>query len=232
MEDYNKYLNSVDNMIQLSKDPLPKDQHIKWVIYGQTGSGKSNLLLNALRHKIFYKNYFDNIYMCSPTGKNDAKFDKLIEELEQDDRYYNNCSEETTKEIIDKIEEFNDSWDYDKKKRQPRNLIIYDDCLHDFPKATQKNSLINKLITTNRHLKLSIIITSQRYKSMNPLIRINTNIISFFRNNNMMEKKLFCEENSVDIDILDAICEKNHDFMHITYTSGIPLYYDKFNLIN
>ena len=35
----------------------------------------------------------------------------------------------------------------------------------------------------------------------------------------------------VDKDILDAVCKNNHDFIHISFCSGVPLYYDKFNII-
>ena len=102
---------------------------------------------------------------------------------------------------------------------------------HALPKSTQQ-SVIHELITTNRHLKTSIFITSQRFKSLSTLVRSNADVISFFKTNNVMEKKLFCDEYGFDEDTLDAICVNNHDFLHITFTSGKRLIYDHFDIIN
>jgi len=225
--DYNKYLGSNDKQIKLSDEPLPKDGYYIYTIYGKRGSGKSNLILNILHHKIFYKNYFDNIIFVSPTAKNDKKFEDLIEEVESEGNYYDDIDEDILTEIIEKLQTFNNEWD---KKRNIRNLLIFDDCIHLLPKSTQKSKL-HELITTNRHLKCNIWITSQRFKNINTLIRTNVDLISFFKNDNLMEKKMFCDEYSIDNDVLEAICKKQHDFMHISYCSGIPLYYDKFNII-
>jgi hypothetical protein len=194
------------------------------------GSGKSNLLLSSLRHKEFYKNYFDNIFLISPTAKNDKKFEALIDELEDDDKYSSRCDEETVMLVMERIKEFNEKWNYKKKKRNPHNLIIFDDCIHELPKSTQR-SCIHELITCNRHLKTSIFITSQRFKSLSTLIRSNADIISFFKTNNLLEKKLFCDEYGIDEDTLDAVCQDNHDFIHITFTSGKRIIYDKFDKI-
>jgi len=226
--DYNKYLGSNDKQIIVSDDPLPKNMHFIYVIIGKRGSGKSNLLLNALQHKIFYKGYFDNIFMLSPTAQNDKKFKKLLEELDDDDKFYNDCNDTTIQEIIDKITTFNDEWD--NNKREPRNLIIFDDCIADMPKSTTK-SLFNKLIISNRHLKTSIIITSQKFNLLNTTIRANIDMISFFKNDNSQEKKGFLDEYGIDEKILNAICVNNHDFMHVSFCSGVPLYYDKFNVL-
>jgi len=227
MTDYNKYLKTKDNQVKISDDPLPKEINFIYVMVGKRGSGKSNLLLNALEHKIFYKNYFDNIIFISPTARNDKKFSDLVEEVEEMNNFYDDLDEDFLTEIIDKIKAFNDNF---KKKRDPRNLLIFDDCIHMLPKSTQKSKL-HEIITTNRHLKTSLIITSQRFKNINTLIRSNLDMISFFKNDNIIEKKLFCDEYNIDKDILDAVCKNNHDFIHISFCSGVPLYYDKFNII-
>ncbi len=228
--DYDKLLKPIDHMIKRSEEPLPKNIYLIWTIYGMRGSGKSNLLLSSLRHKEFFKNYFDNIFLISPTAKNDNKFKHLVDELEEDDKYSSRCDEETVVNVMERIREFNEKWNYKKKKRDPHNLIIFDDCIHELPKSTQKSS-IHELITTNRHLKTSIFITSQRFKSLSTLIRSNADIISFFKTNNLLEKKLFCDEYGIDEETLDAICINNHDFIHITFTSGKRIIYDGFNKI-
>lgn len=211
-----------------SNSPLPKNQYNIWCIFGSRGSGKSTLLLNSLNHKEFYKNYFDNIYLISPTAQRDLKFELLCEELKNDNKCFTSCDEEIIKDIMEEIKTFNDSWNYKKKKREPRSLIIFDDCLHALPKTSSK-SVIHELITTNRHLKTSIFITSQKFKALNTLIRANCDIISFFTSNNINEKKAFCDEYSIDEELLNDICQKNNDFIHITFCSGRKLIFDKFD---
>lgn len=225
--DYSKYLKSHDNQIKISDEPLPKDIHFIYLIAGKRGSGKSNLLLSSLDHKIFYKNYFDNIIFVSPTARNDKKFANLVEEVEGNECFYDDSDEDILTEIIDKLKSFNDNFN---KKREPRNLLIFDDCIHLLARSTQKSKL-HEIITTNRHLKTSIIITTQRFKNINTLIRANLDMVSYFKNDNIADKKMFCDEYNIDREILDAVCKTNHDFIHISYTSGVPLYYDKFNII-
>lgn len=225
-----KLIKPLDKQIIGSSDPLPKNMYNIWCIFGARGSGKSTLLLNSLNHKQFYKNYFDNIYLISPTASRDPKFEPLCKELKEDNKCYTACDEEVIIKIMDEIKAFNDGWNYKKKKRDPKNLMIFDDCLHALPKTNNK-SVIHQLITTNRHLKTSIFITSQKFKALNTLIRANCDIISFFTSNNMNEKKAFCEEYSIDEELLDDICRKNNDFIHITFCSGKKLIFDKFDPI-
>lgn len=214
-----------DSQIKKSDEPLPKDAYVIWTIYGMKGSGKSTLLLNSLSKKEFYKNYFDCIYLISPTASKDKKFDKLINELDEDNRYFSKCDENTLMEIIERIKAFNMNY---KKKKEPHNLIILDDCIHALPKSTQKSTL-HELVTTCRHLKTCIFITSQKFKCLNPLIRTNADIISFFTSHNEGEKKAFCDEYGINETLLESVCERNTDFLHITFTSGQKKLYDKFD---
>jgi hypothetical protein len=227
-----KLIKPLDSQVHKSDDPLPKNMYNIWTIYGMRRSGKSTLLLNSLKHKEFYKNYFDAIYLLTPTASRDKIFELLCDEVRDDNRCYTKCDEEIIKKIMDEIRAFNDGWNYKKKNRDPRSLIIFDDCLHvhALPKTTNK-SIIHELITTNRHLKTSIFITSQKFKALNTLIRANADIISFFTSNNEGEKKAFCDEYGVHEDLLNDICQKNNDFIHITFCSDKRLVFDKFDLV-
>jgi Cdc6-like AAA superfamily ATPase len=225
-----KLIKPLDKQIENSDAPLPKNMYNIWTIYGMRGSGKSTLLLNSLNHKEFYKNYFDCIYLISPTATRDKKFELLCKELKDDNRCFSKLDEETIKNIMEEIKAFNDGWNYKKKKRNPRSLIIFDDCLHELPKSTTK-SVIHELITTNRHLKTSIFITSQKFKALNTLIRANADIISFFTSNNEGEKKAFCDEYGIHEELLNDICQKNNDFIHITFCSGKRIIFDKFDKV-
>lgn len=225
-----KLIQPLDKQIEGSSDPLPKNRYIIWTIVGKRGSGKSTLLLSSLKHKELLKNYFDNIYLLSPTASRDPKFEPLCDELSKEHKYFTKCNEENITKIMEELKAFNDGWNYKKKKRDPRSLIIFDDCIHDTAKSTQK-SVLHELITTNRHLKTSIFITSQQFKKLNTLIRANADVISFFTTNNELEKKSFCEEYGISEDLLNDVCQHSNDFIHMTYTSGKRMIYDKFDLI-
>ena len=74
----------------------------------------------------------------------------------------------------------------------------------------------------SRHLKLSIWIVSQKYRLVSTAIRANADLITFFKNENDIEKKAL-EEFSIDTSILDQL-EKPSDFMHVVMR-GVSKYF-------
>ena len=230
MTDYNRLIRPLDNQIQFSDEALPKDRHLIWCIVGSRGKGKTTLLLNALNHKQLFKGYFDNVFLVSPTAKNDDKFKPLIKELTQEDKFYNELTEGNIREIMSGLAMFNRDFNRKKNKREPRSLIILDDCIANMPRSTQK-SVINELVIQNRHHKVSVWITSQKLTKINPLIRSNVDVISFFKTDNIKELKAFTEEYNVSEEEVEAITETNNDFITVSFCSGKKNIYDKLNLI-
>ena len=226
---------NIDHQIKYSDSPLPQSYFI-WLIVGMKGTGKSTIILNVLKNKKspYYK-HFDNIYFVSSTAKRDNKFDKLIEDLEEEDKFYNECNEENLNEIVNKIQEFNDTTDIPKS--DIHNLIILDDCVHQLPSSTQKNSALNKIITQCRHLKTSVIIVSQQFLKINPLIRNNTDLISFFKTYKIKEYQALEDLLNIDKDKLKiyydfATKDGNNNFLHISLFGGSnPLFFKKFDKI-
>jgi len=224
---YTKLLQPIDKQVEKCDDPLPKKNNLIWLIVGAKGKGKSNLLLNSLMHQEFYKNYYDNIYLISPTADRDPKFDELVKELSSDNHFYTEPSADNVQEIIDNIKIFNDGFNVKKKKRQPRNLIIFDDCISSFPKSTQK-SVINHLFISHRHLKTSIFCTSQTFKKLNTIIRSNADLISFFQNDNSLEQKGFKEEYSIKDEYMEKL-KMSNDFLHVSFCGGKKKLFFKFD---
>ncbi len=240
-----KELAPFDNQVNKSAEPLPKG-HIIWALIASKGGGKSTLLLNALTRKSspWYK-IFDNIFMVSPTAQRDNKFDKIVGELETENKYYTDCTTENIQEIMDKIQEFNDDFikkqeeanEKRKKKKpieKPNNLVIFDDCLADLPSSTQ-GSPINKLFTTSRHLKTSIIITTQKYNKINPLLRNQIDIFSIFNTNSKREYDTIVGDLNVEPDKFKRYYEfatnEPFSFLHINVFGGKPKFFKKFDEI-
>ena len=228
-----KSLNKLDSQVIRSDDPLPK-QDIVWVISGGKGSGKSTMVLNVLKNKNAYKGFFDNIFLVSPTARNDSKFEKLIEELDVDSKCFSECNDEVVDEIIDRLKAFNESFDVEEEGRKPHSLVLFDDCLAFLPKSTQK-SRFNELITTSRHLKTSVWILSQKYNAVNPLIRAQMDLLSIFHTNN--KKELETLEDDLNLDKKDFkemfqfATDSPNSFLHVSFFSGKPKFFRKFDQI-
>lgn len=228
-----KDLKKLDNQVIRSDDPLPK-QDIVWIVNGGKGSGKSTMILQVLKSKHGFKKFYDNIYLISPTASRDPKFDKLCEELDRENKCYSTCDDDTVDEVINRLKEFNENFDYEEEARKPHSLVIFDDCLAFLPKSTQR-SRFNELITTSRHLKTSVWILTQKYNKVNPLIRANMDMLSFFRTNNKLEFKTL--EDDVNVDekelkrIYDFATDEPNSFLHISFFASKPTFYRKFDKI-
>jgi Cdc6-like AAA superfamily ATPase len=234
----------LDNQLVKSDDPLPDSPGVIYLISGKKGTGKSTIILNLLKKKAspYYKT-FDNIFLISPTAQRDSKFDKLCQELSEDDKCWDELSEEIIQNIIDRVQEFNDEWEAEtdpkilkkRKGAKPNNLLILDDCIHMLPKSTT-NSIVNRLFTTSRHLKLSIWVVTQKYNKINPLIRANADLISFFPSDNKKELQTLIDDINVDEKLFKQIYEfatdKPNTFMHVSLFGNKPNFFKKFDKIN
>jgi hypothetical protein len=225
-----KKLKKLDNQISDEDQIFPDRSGVLYLVVGRKGSGKSTVVLNLLNTKRKdggYRGHFDNIYMVNPNGK-DEKYSKLVKELSRTGNYYTEMTNEVLKDIEDKVRSFNENFDEDRK---PANLLILDDCIHFLPKSNQKAQIFHGIITGARHLKLSIIITLQKLKGANTIVRSNTDIASFWRTDVASEKKDIMEEFGIPENYLDACWSEKNGFCTVAFTSGKPKYYNKFDEI-
>lgn len=227
-----KSLKKLDSQVIRTEEPLPKAD-IVWVINGGKGSGKSTMILNVLRSKHGYRGFFDNIFLVSPTAGRDKKFDKLIDELEEDGKYYSNCDDDVVADIMSKLIDFKMNFDEKEEGRKPHSVVIFDDCLANLPKSTEK-SMFNELITTSRHVNTSVWILTQKFNKVNPLIRAQMDLLSFFRTNSKPEYKSLEESLNVNEkfqDIYEFATNEPNSFLHISFFGNKPTFYKKFSRI-
>lgn len=223
-----------DSQVQKSDEPLPLG-HIIYIIAGKRGSGKSTLLLNLLKRKTSpYHRFFDNIMMCSPTAKRDPKFDKLIEELDIDRKFYDTLDDTVISEIVNRLNEFNDKYKQEHPKTEPHNLLILDDCIHLMPTSTQ-HSAINQLFVNGRHMKLTLFICTQKLNKLSTLCRSQADLITFFPNDNQKEFETLENEWSIDHHLLKKIYDYATDtpnsFLHISLFGRKPTFFKRFDKI-
>lgn len=233
-------LKALDHQVDIGKDkPFPKS-HFLYLIIGGVGSGKTSLALNLLKIKKDdggFRKAFNKIYVVSPTAKYDDKWDKLIQEVDEEENYYQECNDEVIGEIIEKLETYNEEWKDTKKGKageKPSSLVIIDDCVDAFSKR-QKNKL-NKLVLTLRHLKASVWIMSQKLNAVPQLIRAQARCISFFPTLNRREEETLINEINIDDGLFKRLIGfagegDDHPFLHIKLGQGKPIFFRKYDRI-
>lgn len=211
----------LDNQVILSDDGLPKRDGLIFLLIGRKGSGKSSQLYNCLdtsQKDGGYRKFYDTIYICSPSMENDKKMKKLVNEVQDDNNFYDTLNNEILNEIIDKA----------KSKPDENSLLILDDCISLLPKSTTKNSVFNSLVCNCRHIGkgMSIWITLQKLKGVNSTIRNNTDMISMYKTYSNTELRSYLEEFDSPKNIYEDNTTEPHSFLHTTFTSGKPRFFN------
>jgi adenylate kinase len=228
-------LKALDNQLNRADmdEPLPKTRSCVWIICGSKGRGKTTLLMSVLKtpmKKGGLKKYFNNILMFSPTAKSDDKTKKLVKELDEENKFYDEFNEQNMMEAFEQIKKSNDEYDGDG---EPRNLIIFDDCMTDLPKSFERGGGLNKLVIQARHHKTWLIFLVQRYVAVNRVIRSQADLISFFKTDNKKELQALMDDVNIDKDLLTMLynfaTDKPNDFFHINLLSR--KFYKKFDEI-
>ncbi len=165
------------------KEPLIKPPFLG-IINGSVRTGKSNLIMNFLYNNNFYKGSFDKVIFISPTVQNDVTLKHLYEDeeiMKINDGLEN--IDNILKEIIKQKEE-------DEDERSLHYLIILDDCLG----YIKPKSYLSYLCSRYRHFKTSLLITSQNFRALGPILRINATFYLLFKTTNRKEFIKYEEE--------------------------------------
>jgi hypothetical protein len=226
-------MTALDHQVDTGKNaPFPKSNFL-YLVVGSVGSGKTTVALRLLKipkEDGGFRKAYNRIYVVSPTAKYDDKWDRLINEVDEDGNYYTECTDDTIGDIIDKIEMFNE----ENKKKNPSSLVIIDDCVDSF--TNRKKSKLDKLILTLRHLKTTVFLMSQKLNSIPTLIRAQARCITFFPTINRREEQTFYNEINIDEDLFKKIMEfcstgDDHPFLHVKLGEGRPIFFRKYNRI-
>lgn len=132
-------------------------------IFGQVASGKSTLLMNLLYNKSFYHKIFDSIIFISPTVRNDYT---LVHLNQDDDVTKISDNLEDLDHILKALVEIQTA----QIHKGHHMLIVLDDCLG----YLKPKSYLSHLCTRYRHYKISLIVTSQSFRSIPNVIRTNS----------------------------------------------------------
>lgn len=221
---------ALDNTYSSSTDPLLlQNKSCVYIISGRRGSGKSTLALSLLNSKLAYRKRFKNLFLISPTARNDKKFSKVLKELDEDGKYFDELTEDNIHHILDIIKA-----DNEENNKKNLHCLILDDCVLDLPK--RKSNILNRLVIESRHHNTTLLILSQKYNAIPTIIRANMDIISFFPSLNNREISTFQEDLNISKDLFykmyNTATEKQNDFLHVNLLSNPPKFYKKFELLN
>lgn len=178
-------------------DKLP----MRALINAPSNSGKTILISSMILD--IYRSCFKTIIIISPSINIDPAWipiKKYIDDnLDEYDKeiYFDEFDDESLKECIDDQKALIQNLKSKKDtKALPQMLIVLDD-ISDNPKM-HNNKVLNSLFTRGRHSQISVIISSQKYVTLSPLIRTNLSSMYIFKIRNQMDlDTMLCELSAI-----------------------------------
>ena len=147
----------IKQCVLASAGVLPKHP-FRCYIVGASGSGKTNLLLNLLTRENFYRNYFDRVFIVSPTA---LSLDESYKTLEKNTKYKQGedllflpCEVDALQAVLDDVV--------------------------SFKKFTNSNELLQFSIMS-RHYQISMFILSQAFHLIPKSVRLNMSAVIYFK---------------------------------------------------
>ena len=194
---------------------------MRMLVVAPSNGGKSNMLKNLLlRPEFGYRDYFTdsktgvlNYFVFSRTLDADHTLDELVDQLPKFHAY---------REWDDTI--IRDIMEYSRLKTERGVLLLLDDMIADtkvFNKCS--GNLLNELAFMGRHHKVSFILTTQSYTSIQRPIRINTSTVIAFNLKNKREEQAFLEEQSMWKNIQDlytTATSPKYGFLYLNKETG------------
>lgn len=162
------------------------------------------------------KDFFDKVYLFSPT----AEIDDLTKHLKLKPEFtITNPTEEKILEILNNQENMIKERGIDYVAKHSKVLLIFDDII-SHPKFLQSKAMI-RLATMGRHFLISSIINTQSYTKVPRAIRLQANAIILFPSSQNEVKLLVedtcpprCDKKSYN-KLIDYATKGKHDFLFI-----------------
>jgi len=202
---------------QLEAEKLPELDPFLMKFYTITGfvaptnSGKTNLIINILNRRPFYRKKFDKIILISSTY--------LIDPMWENAKGIDEAYEEYDDRILQKlIEDQKEALRKEERKDVPRVLLILDDVIDQIPK---EKSALNSLSMRLRHYKVTCWITTQKFNRLPVAFRTQVQYWVLFKTamKNELEREAiarevgaFTDENTF-MKLWDSVGENNWNFM-------------------
>ena len=196
------------------------------IINGRSGSGKSQLMVNLMAREQFYCNYFDIIFLVSPTA---GSMDDLCVHLNLPVKRIINILDPKTITKIMKIQE--DLINKNGIDKSPKLLIIYDDCQSN-ERFLRSKPVVQSFIA-GRHYNMSVFLCSQSWTRTQRVCRLQCSNVMFFPGTESEVELLtneFTPPNTTKSQFRQLIKHATHDaynFLHINMKAAVAERYRK-----
>lgn len=151
----------------------------RMLMQGVSASGKTYLLKEILY--TFLKGEFDEIFLICPTWQDQEIYRKMG--IRKENKFITSTNE-TFDKIMEKCK--------NNKKENKKSLIILDDFL--YTELSKNSGSLAENISTIRHKNTSIIVLSQYYKALPPVVRTNMDKVVSFRNDSETQINIMKED--------------------------------------
>ena len=144
-------------------------------------SGKTTTIVNIVLNPALYRKAWSRVYLVSPTARVDDTFAPLVADPAAT-AYVPASPKEFEAAIASVITAVGEG--------DEPSVLVVDDCVN----LIGGSSVFLGLCTRYRHLKLSIIVATQYFKALPPVVRSNTSMFLVFRLTNEKELMAWLEE--------------------------------------
>ena len=181
---------------------LPK-LPVRCIVAAPSSGGKSNLVVQLITHPQFYRGCFDRIYYFSASADLDSGLESVkryaAEELEMDPKenpaLRNTWDEEFIASVIEDQRKIVTRLKAEKTKHALPQLLLVCDDFADSPKVV-RGGILDSLFIRGRHMGISVLVLSQKYRLISPVVRVNCTALFVFRLRNNGDVQAIIEENS------------------------------------
>ena len=213
------------------------------LLVGPSGSGKGVLLSNMILD--IYRGCFSRIYIFSPSihvdytwkpVKDYIEKEMQVEHTEEEPIYFPDYDPEALENIISTQHKIITYMKNQGKKKLFQILIVIDDIADD-ESFSKRSKLLNQLYIRGRHNMISTITSTQKFRAIGNIIRINITELYVFRLRNQHDLEAFIEEVSALadkktlLDIYNLATKEDYSFLYVKLNSKSKndMFFIKFN---
>ena len=175
------------------------------IILGPSGAGKGILISNMILE--IYKDCFDRIYLFSPSIDVDKTWKPVREYIEKSLKvnpekekiYFDHYDAEALENIISTQHKIAEHMKQQNHTKIFQILIVIDDFADD-ASFSRHSKLLHALFTRGRHSMISTIVSTQKYRAISNIIRVNATNLYIFRLRNAGDLDAWVDEVSAVAD--------------------------------
>ena len=163
-----------------------------------SGGGKTTLMVSLILD--IYRGCWARIHVYSPTALLDDSWkavDKYVKEVlhQEEPCLHDDFDEEAIHAFIRRQHRITQMCKEQGRKRLYGSLLIVDD-FADNARVMRSSTSLAELFVRGRHAGISTLVSIQKYRVLNPILRVNATSLFVFRLRSKAELDALVEENS------------------------------------